>query len=122
MTKEEYVETLYIKGKKVDVGMDDYGQCYFFEYIDDDGEVQSIGCGTYNTHYLEEIYGHFDWKGTCISIWGQDDWDERIETLQKRYDKDPDRFPDLKNTIYRMKNDEYEIYDFEKMYRDREVK
>lgn len=60
MTKQEYVETLWINGLRVDVGLDDYGQCYFYEYIDEqDGPVVG-SCGTYNLDYREYIYSVLD--------------------------------------------------------------
>ena len=30
MTKEEYIGTIELNGTKVDIGIDDYGQQYFF--------------------------------------------------------------------------------------------
>ena len=59
MRKEEYIKTLIIKGQKVEVGMDDYGQCYFFEYKDENGKVQEVCCGSYNPNYEEEIADYF---------------------------------------------------------------
>lgn len=62
MLKEEYIETIRIKGKEVDVGLDDYGQCYFFEYKDDNGKLQEICCGSYNPDYKREIADYFGVK------------------------------------------------------------
>lgn len=59
MKREEYIETLIIKDIEIDVGIDDYGQCYFFEYIDGNGNKRKIGCGSYNPNYKEEIAGYF---------------------------------------------------------------
>ena len=47
MRKEEYVESVKVGDIKVDIGIDDYGQCYFFEYLDN-GEVKEVCCGSYN--------------------------------------------------------------------------
>lgn len=60
MTKEEYVKTLEVNGIKVDLGLDDYCQCYFIEWADKNGDRQSTSLGTYNTHYMEDIYYLFD--------------------------------------------------------------
>ena len=60
MTKEEYIKTLEVCGTKVDLGLDDYGQCYFIEWTDKNGEKKETGLGTYNFNYLEEIYCLFD--------------------------------------------------------------
>ena len=64
MKKEEYVETKVINGHMVNIGLDDYGQCYFFEFVDPDGELREVSCGTYNFNYEEEIeyYMNFCWE------------------------------------------------------------
>ena len=59
MRKEEYIKTLIIKGQKVEVGMDDYGQCFFFEYKDKNEKVQEVCCESYNPNYEEEIADYF---------------------------------------------------------------
>lgn len=58
MTKEEYLKTVVVDGKKIEVGMDDYGQCYFYEW-EEDGEIKSESCGTYNFDYMSQIMYHF---------------------------------------------------------------
>jgi hypothetical protein len=52
MRKDEYIETLIIGDVMVNVGIDDYGQCYFIEYVED-GELKEESCGTYNFDYKE---------------------------------------------------------------------
>jgi len=59
MTKEEYVKTLNINNQEIKLGLDDYGQCYFIEW-EENGETKDMGLGTYNFHYIEEIYYMFD--------------------------------------------------------------
>ena len=51
MNRNEYVETLVLNGKMINIGQDDAGQCYFVEWVDDDGELMQESCGTYNFHY-----------------------------------------------------------------------
>lgn len=60
MKKEDYIKTLEVCGHSVDLGLDDCGQCYYIEWIDNNGEKKETGLGTYNTHYMEEIYSLFD--------------------------------------------------------------
>lgn len=60
MTKEEYIKTIEICGTKVDLGLNDYGQCYFIEWTDKNGKKQSTSLGAYNSDYLREIYYLFD--------------------------------------------------------------
>lgn len=59
MKPEEFVKKLKVKDKVVKVGLDDYGQCYFFEYVNDNGEMQEVCCGSYNPDYKDEIAGYF---------------------------------------------------------------
>ena len=55
MKSEEYVTSLVINGKLVNIGVDDYGQCYFLQYYNEDSkEIEEIGLGTYNEDYEEE--------------------------------------------------------------------
>ena len=53
MLRNEYVETLILDKKMINVGIDDSGQCYFVEWVDDTGELRQEGCGTYNFNYKE---------------------------------------------------------------------
>ena len=55
MTKDEYVTTFYVNGKKADVGIDDYGQCYFLEW-EENGEKKEASLGTYNTEIVEGVF------------------------------------------------------------------
>lgn len=133
MKDSEYIETVTVLGKEIKIGMDDYGQCYFFEYVDDDGTTQCQCCGTYNTDYLEEVYDFFDHKGTAISIWGQDEWEngtlriiDRFEKKAEQYKNDPEElkiwqkwFIDLMRS---RANPNYELYNFEQMYEERRRK
>ena len=59
MKQEDYVETLVINSHIVPVGIDDYGQCYYFEYLDKNGQLQEMSCGTYNFNYKREIESFF---------------------------------------------------------------
>ena len=51
MLRNEYVETLVLNGKMINIGQDDAGQCYFVEWVGKDGELKQEGCGTYNFNY-----------------------------------------------------------------------
>lgn len=63
MTKEEYIGTIELNGIKVDVGIDDYGQQYFFEFINKYGEKETLGCGAYNINFLDDIIFIVDRQG-----------------------------------------------------------
>ena len=58
MKSEEYVETLVIGNNLVVLGLDDAGQTYFFEYLDDNGELKEECCGSYNSNYI----GYLEYK------------------------------------------------------------
>jgi len=55
VTKDEYVRTICVEGIMVDIGMDDPGQQYFYEY-DLNGKHYEKGCGAYNFDYIETIF------------------------------------------------------------------
>lgn len=60
MDKKDYIRTLHINGNDIDLGIDDYGQCYYIEYKDEDGNLQEVGLGSYNLYYMYDIYAMFD--------------------------------------------------------------
>lgn len=60
MTKEKYIKTFNICGHKIDLGLDDYGQCYFIEWTDSKGAAQSANFGSYDSDYMRNIYYTFD--------------------------------------------------------------
>lgn len=95
MNKNDFIKTLVINGTKVDLGLDDYGQCYFIEW-EENGQKKETGLGTYNFHYLERIYYLFDDKYRTLSrkwLFGEDmtpdeqnSWDEYTEKIDKEYE------------------------------------
>ena len=89
MTEQEYIKTLHINGQDIDLGLDDYGQCYFIEWTDNAGKKQDLGLGTYNFRYLEEIYYMFDLKYRSLShknLWSEDMTAEEKTEWQKYQD------------------------------------
>lgn len=58
MKKEEYVESVKLNDMVIDIGIDDYGQCYFFEFPKN-GKIEEVCCGSYNTGYMYEIADYF---------------------------------------------------------------
>ena len=60
MEKEEFIESIFFNGKLVNVGLDDAGQSYFIEYVNDRGELKEESVGSYNTNYkgyIEYVFG-----------------------------------------------------------------
>lgn len=91
MKREEYVTTIVVYGKMVNVGMDDYGQQYFIEYLDDNGELVEVGCGAYNHDYEDVAKTIIDYERHSREIWGDEFWEqmkkEKEERL-KQYEKE----------------------------------
>lgn len=58
MKQSEYIKTIVLDGKMINIGLDDYGQCYFFEYVKD-GTLKEVSCGTYCPDYMQEIKDYF---------------------------------------------------------------
>lgn len=56
MRIEDYLETKVIDSQMVNIGADDYSQCFYFEYVEN-GELKEAICSTYNYDYMEEIEG-----------------------------------------------------------------
>lgn len=54
MNKEDYIKTIYIENIPVNIGIDDYGQCYYFEWFDGK-DMHEESCGAYNTDYVGYI-------------------------------------------------------------------
>ena len=82
MNKEEYVGTIELNNTKIDIGIDDCGQQYFFEFINKDGEKEILGCGAYNFNFLDEIIFTIDRKGFFEQKY---DYDKIYEQLNLQY-------------------------------------
>lgn len=87
MLREEYVKTVYVCGKKVDIGMDDYGQCYFFEW-EEDGELRCETCGTYNSDYMSCVMYELcsEYRDLCKKWW-KDSLTEEEKVKYMEYQK-----------------------------------
>ena len=60
MKKEEYIETIVFNGHIINIGIDDYGQTYFLEYVDNNGKLVEDCVGPYESDYMsyiEHIFG-----------------------------------------------------------------
>ena len=91
MKQEEYVKTIVVYGKMVNVGMDDCGQQYFIEYVNDNGELVEIGCGAYNHDYEDVAKSVIDYERRSREIWGDEEWDriqKEKEERMKKYKKE----------------------------------
>ena len=60
MIKEDFIESGVYNGHMYNIGCDDCGQCYYIEYLDENGKLIETSCGTYNLDYqgvLEYLFG-----------------------------------------------------------------
>lgn len=56
---DTYIETLVIENKMINVYASDSGQCFWFQWMDEYGEIQSMSCGTYCFDYKSMIEEYF---------------------------------------------------------------
>lgn len=95
MKPEEYVKTIIVYDKMVNVGIDDYGQCYFIEYLDEStGELVEISCGTYENDYEGFAKSMIDHRRFLFEIYGEE-WvlemeRKREERMEKYRRENPD--------------------------------
>ena len=87
MKQEEYVKTIVVYGKMVNIGMDDYGQQYFIEYLNDDGEITEIGCGAYNDNYEDVAKFVIDHERYSEEFWGYETWEQMKKEKEERLKK-----------------------------------
>lgn len=87
MKTNEYVKTIVVYGKMVNVGMDDTGQQYFIEYLDDNGELQIIGCGAYNSDYEGFAKMAIDRRRFMIELLGEEEVLEMEKYKKERLEK-----------------------------------
>ena len=60
MKQDEYIKTVVYNGRMINIGLDDYGQTYFLEYVED-GELKEECVGPYVTDcedYIEYRFGN----------------------------------------------------------------
>lgn len=87
MKREEYVKTIIVYGKMVNVGMDDYGQQYVIEFVNSNGELEEIGCGAYNFDYEDVAKTAIDYERHCREIWGDEKWEQMQKEKEERMKK-----------------------------------
>ena len=91
MKANEYVKTLVVYGKMVNIGMDDYGQQYFIEYVDNNGDLVEVCCGAYVLDYEDVARSIIDPRRYFIEIWGEEavlEMECAREERMKKYEKE----------------------------------
>jgi hypothetical protein len=98
---EEYIKTIVVYGKMVNVGMDDYGQQYFIEYVNDNGELVEVGCGAYNTDYEDVAKCLIDRRRQMVEEWGEE---EVLEMERQTAEREARRWnEEMRNIVCREK-------------------
>ncbi len=87
MKRDEYVKTIVVYGKMVNIGMDDYGQQYFIEFVNENGELTEIGCGAYNFDVEDVAKSIIDYERHSREIWGDEEWKEMQKAKEERMKK-----------------------------------
>lgn len=87
MKQDEYFKTIVVYGKMVNVGLDDAGQEFFLEYVDDRGELVEFGCGAYNLDYEGEAKALVDYRRYSIEVWGEETYLEMERAREERLKK-----------------------------------
>lgn len=67
MKATEYIKTIVYNGHMINIGLDDNGQQYFLEYVDENKHLVEVGCGSYNTDYQYEIEHLFGFYTQCVA-------------------------------------------------------
>jgi len=79
MSNKKYIKSIIINNQLINIGKDDYGQCYFFEYYNTNTkEIEQISLGSYNYNYEQEIRDYFQ---PHKNRWNEFKW--RIKKLFK---------------------------------------
>ena len=87
MKQSEYFKTIVVYGKMVNVGVDDTGQQFFLEYVNDRGELVEVGCGAYNSNYEDEAKALVDYRRYSIEFWGEETYLEMERASEERLKK-----------------------------------
>lgn len=87
MKISEYVKTIVVYGKMVNVGMDDAGQQYFIEYVNANGELVEMGCGAYNFDYEDVAKHATDPDRYSREIRGNEEWEKIQKEKEERMKK-----------------------------------
>lgn len=90
MKQKEYVKTIVVYDKMINIGMDDYGQQYFIEFVNSKGELEQVGCGAYNFDYIDVAKTIVDHRRYQIEIFGEEEvlrMEKEKEERMKRYEK-----------------------------------
>ena len=89
MKQNEYFKTIVVYGKMVNVGVDDNGQQFFLEFVNDRGELIEVGCGAYNSNYEDEAKSIIDYRRYAIEFWGEEavlEMERAREERMKKYE------------------------------------
>jgi len=84
----EYIETIECNGHMVNVFLDNCGQCYYLQYINEDGFLREESCGTYNTYYQDQIEYMFDYESWAKKYMSKEEMEVVAERSRNQYHKE----------------------------------
>lgn len=84
MKNEEYLKTLIVYGKMVNIGVDDNGQQYFIEFVNSKGELEEVSCGAYNHDYEDIAKITIDYERYCREVRGDEEWQRMQQEKEER--------------------------------------
>ena len=96
--QKEYITSVICNNHLVNVFLDDYGQQYYFQFVDNNGILQTKTCGTYESNYMEQIEHELDYNSWFEK---QPDWykemvkEDRSRIIKRMMEK-PECFSDKK--------------------------
>ena len=63
MKKEEFIESIVLNDKLINIGLDDNGQCYFVEWVENN-KLHQESWGAYNLNYKDYV----EFKFGCPAV------------------------------------------------------
>lgn len=110
MRQEEYIKTIIYNGQMINIGLDDAGQTYFIEYLED-GELKEECVGAYVTDYEDYIEWRFGIPEINCPIYSSvvtTDTERCAVPYRPFCDKCRKRWNDVDYAAWQKRNEEFE--------------
>ena len=110
MKQEEYIKTIVYNDHMINIGLDDYGQSYFIEYLED-GQLQTECVGPYVADYEDYIEWRFGIPEINCHIYSSvvtTDTERCAVPYRPFCDKCRKRWNDVDYAAWQKRNEEFE--------------
>lgn len=87
MKQDEYIKTIVVYDRMVNIGLNDSSQCYFIEFVNSDNELQEVSCGTYETDYESVAKSAIDRRRFLVEEWGEEEVIRMEKEREERINK-----------------------------------